>query len=64
MGHNDKPQLTIMPTKQCNMHCIYSLTNARENEATSRIGESFARAIIKEYFILLRSSLDPVLWGR
>lgn len=49
LGHYDKHQLTIMPTTQCNMRCVYCLTNARENETTHRIDESFARIIIKDY---------------
>lgn len=49
MGHYDKHQLTIMPTTQCNMRCVYCLTNARENETIRRIDETFARSIIKDY---------------
>lgn len=49
MGHYDKRQLTIMTTTQCNMHCVYCLTNARENRNICRINEVFAQSIIKDY---------------
>ena len=49
LGHYDKHQLTIMPTTQCNMRCVYCLTNARENESIRRIDEVFAQAIISDY---------------
>lgn len=49
MGHYDKHQLTIMTTTQCNMHCMYCLTNAREDRTIRRIDETFARAVIQDY---------------
>ena len=49
MGHYDKHQLTIMTTTQCNMHCVYCLTNARETQNICRINEEFAQAIIRDY---------------
>lgn len=51
LGHYDKHQLTIMTTTQCNMHCVYCLTNARETGNVRRIDGAFARAIIKDYLL-------------
>lgn len=49
LGHYDKHQLTIMTTTQCNMHCVYCLTNARERGNVYTINEAFARAVIRDY---------------
>lgn len=44
-GHYDKHQLTIMTTTQCNMRCIYCLTNTREIRNISTTNETFARVL-------------------
>lgn len=51
MGHYDKHQLTIMTTTQCNMHCVYCLTNAREAGNICKIDKVFARAVIRDYLL-------------
>lgn len=38
-----------MPTTQCNMHCVYCLTNTRESRNICRINEAFAKAVIRDY---------------